>query len=208
MQTIKIKQILRIDSSVQRRGSVSRALGDEVERRLRERHPAVQIEHLELADGMPHIDGDWVAANFTAAAQRNGDQRARLAGSDAAVAALQRADAVIITAPVYNFSIPSTLKVWIDHVCRAGVTFRYTENGPLGLLHDRPVYLLMASGGVPFGSDVDFAGRYLQQVFRFIGIDDVRLIGAEGVARDAEAARHSALTQLQTWLPDLSGQAA
>ena len=107
-----------------------------------------------------------------------------------------------------NFSIPSSLKAWIDHVCRAGQTFRYTENGPLGLLHDRPVYLAMASGGVPFGSDVDFASRYLQQVFRFIGIDDVRLIGAEGVARDAESAQRSALAQLQTWLPDLSGQVA
>lgn len=208
MQTMVISRVLRIDSSAQRHGSVSRALGDEVEQRLRQRHPAMQVEYLDLADGMPHIGADWVAANFTPAAARDADQRARLAASDAAIASLQRADAVIVTAPVYNFSIPSSLKAWVDHVCRAGVTFRYTENGPLGLLHDRPVYLAMASGGVPFGSDSDFAGRYLQQIFRFIGIDDVRLIGAEGVARDAEAARHGALARLQTWLPDRSGRAA
>ena len=208
MQADTINRILRIDSSAQRHDSISRALGDEVERRLRERQATLEVEHLDLADGMPHIDADWVAASFTPAEQRDGDQHARLAASDAAVASLQRADAIIVTAPVYNFSIPSSLKAWVDHVCRAGLTFRYTENGPLGLLHDRPTYLVMASGGIPFGSDVDFAGRYLQQVFRFIGIDDVRLIGAAGVARDVEAARRTALTHLQTWLPDLSGQAA
>ena len=208
MQTTKINRIVRIDSSVQRRGSVSRALGDEVERRLRERHAGAQIEHLDLADGMPHIDGNWVAASFTAAEQRDGGQRARLAASDAAVAALQRADAVIITAPVYNFSIPSTLKVWIDHVCRAGLTFRYTDQGPQGLLADRPVYLVMASGGVPFGSPLDFASAYLRQVLRFIGIEDVRLIGAEGLATDAAAARASALLALNEWIPEPSGQAA
>lgn len=208
MQASTTRQILRIDSSTQRRGSVSRALGDEVERRLRERHPAARVEYLDLADGMTHIDSDWVAANSTPVEQRDGDQRARLAPSDAAVASLQCADSIIVTAPVYNFSIPSPLKAWVDHVCRAGLTFRYTENGPIGLLPDRPVYLVMASGGVPLGSDVDFASRYLRQVFRFIGIEDLRLIGAEGVARDAESAQRGALAQLQTWLPDLSGQAA
>ena len=106
-----------------------------------------------------------------------------------------------MTAPIYNFSIPSTLKAWIDLVCRAGLTFRYTEAGPQGLLSDRPVYLAMASGGVPFGSAADFASTYLRQVFHFIGIDDVRLVGAEGVARGSDAAVQTALAQLDAWLP-------
>lgn len=200
--------ILRIDSSARRDGSVSRELGDEVVRRLRERDPGATVEHLDLADGVAHIDGDWIAANFTPGGQRDAAARGRLATSDAWVASLQAADAVVVTAPIYNFSVPSTLRAWIDHVCRAGLTFRYTEDGPQGLLDDRPVYLAMASGGVPFGSDVDFASGYLRQVFRFIGIDDVRLVGAAGVARDAAAATQSAHAALDTWLPASRGRAA
>ena len=139
--------------------------------------------------------------NFTPPEQRSPAQRERLAVSDHAVALLKEADTVIVTVPVYNFSLPSTLKAWIDHVCRAGVTFRYTENGPRGLLADRPVYLVMTSGGVPFGSPMDFASGYLKQVLNFIGIEDVRLVGAEGVASDAGAAQQAALNTLDDWLP-------
>jgi FMN-dependent NADH-azoreductase len=131
-----------------------------------------------------------------------------LAASDEAVAAVEAADAIVLTVPMYNFSVPSVLKAWIDHLCRAGLTFRYTENGPQGLLADRPLYLVMASGGVPFGSPMDFASGYLRQVFRFIGIEDVRLIGAERVAADAEAAKQAALTRLNEWLPEPVGRVA
>lgn len=194
-------RVLRIDSSARREGSVSRQLGDEVIRRLAERNAALEVASLDLADGIEHIEAEWVAANFTPVEERSAAQRDRLSASDEAVAQLQWADAVVLTAPVYNFSVPSVLKAWIDHVCRAGLSFRYTEHGPRGLLVDRPVYLAMASGGVPFGSPVDFASGYLQQVLRFIGIEDVRLIGAEGVASDAESAIGKALGVLDDWLP-------
>jgi FMN-dependent NADH-azoreductase len=203
-----IRKVLRIDSSARRDDSVSRALGDEVVRRLISRNPGLIVSRIDLADGMEHIDGDWVGANFTAAEQRDLQQRENLSRSDAAVAALREADAVVLTAPIYNFSVPSTLKAWIDHVCRAGLTFNYTDNGPQGLLEDRTVYLAMASGGVPFGSATDFASGYLKQVFRFIGIEDVRLIGAERVAVNAAEARHQALATLEKWLPDPAGQVA
>jgi len=203
-----LNRVLRIDSSARREGSVSRAIGDEVIRRLKNRHAEMDVVNLDLAAGMAHIDGDWVGANFTPEDARSAVQRERLATSDEAVAALKAADAIVLTVPVYNFSVPSVLKAWIDHVCRAGLTFRYTESGPQGLLADRPVYLVMASGGVPFGSPVDFASGYLQQVFRFIGIEDVRLIGAERVAADAEAARQTALTALDQWLPEPVAQVA
>jgi len=197
-----IRKVLRIDSSAQRENSVTRAIGDEVIRRLAEHHADMDVQELDLADGMDHIDNDWVAANSTPEDRRSAVQRERLAASDAAVASLQEADVVVLTAPVYNFSVPSVLKAWIDHVCRAGRTFRYTANGPQGLLADKPVYLVMASGGVPFGSPVDFASGYLKQVLRFIGIEDVRLIGAEGVASDAGLAKEKALSVLDEWLPD------
>jgi len=203
-----IKSVLRIDSSARKEGSVSRALGDEVVRRLVVRHPGVNVVSLDLAAGIAHIDGDWVGANFTPKEQRSAAQRERLAASDQSVASLEKADAVVLTAPVYNFSVPSVLKAWIDQVCRAGLTFRYKESGPEGLLADRPVYLVMASGGVPFGSPVDFASGYVRQVLRFMGIEDVRLIGAEGVAKDATSANRQALAALQKWLPEPATQVA
>ena len=201
-------RVLRIDSSANPGESVSRQLGDEVIRRITGQGGRVKVHTIDLARGMPHIDADWVEANFTPADRRSAVQQARLAASDAAVAALRAADVLVLTVPVYNFSVPSALKAWIDHVCRAGVTFRYTADGPKGLLDDRPVYLAMASGGVPFGSAVDFASGYLRQVLAFIGLNDVRLIGAAGVAADAQAARSAALEQLDHWLPDVGGQVA
>jgi len=203
-----MNNILRIDSSASQDDSVTREIGDEVVRRLVAQQPTASVVNIDLARGMPHIDADWIGANFTPAGQRDQRQLARLAASDDAITALQRADAIVLTAPVYNFSVPSVLKAWIDHVCRAGVTFRYTDKGPQGLLRDRPVYLVMASGGVPFGSAADFASTYLRQVLQFIGIEDVRLVGAERVAVDAGGARKAALGQLDRWLPDLAGQAA
>ena len=197
-----IQRILRVDSSARRTDSVSRTLGDEVVRRLQLAYAEAEVETIDLADGISHIDDAWVAANFTAQDERSAEQVSRLSASDAAIAAVKAADVVVLTAPVYNFSIPSVLRAWIDHICRAGLTFRYTEDGPQGLLADRPVYLVMASGGVPFGSPVDFASGYLKQVFGFIGIDDVRLIGAEKVALDLSAATRGALDELEHWLPE------
>lgn len=196
-----IRNILRVDSSARGNASLSRRLGDEVEGRLLERHPDAGVTRLDLAEGVPHIDADWVAASYTPADTRDQAQAGRLAGSDAAIAALTAADAVVLTVPVYNFSIPSVLKAWIDHLCRAGVTFRYTPDGPVGLLPDRPVYLVMATGGVTLGSPADFASGYLRHVLGFIGLHDVRLVGAEGVARDPDAAHARALEQIEHWLP-------
>lgn len=204
----EVRTVLRIDSSARKADSVSRQIGDEVLRRLGEYSHRLRVRNWDLGDGMEHIDEHWVAANFTPADARTPAQRDRLAVSDAAVEALQEADVLVLTVPVYNFSIPSALKAWVDHICRAGLTFRYTEDGPEGLLHDRPVYLVMASGGVPFGGPTDFASTYLKQVLQFVGIRDVRLIGAEGVAGDAHAARLGAMNSLEQWLPGGIGRVA
>ena len=194
-------RILRIDSSARRENSVSRALGDAIVQRILATAPQANVVERELADGLPVIDADWVAANFTAAEARTPSQVSNLALSDSLIGELREADVIVVTVPIYNFSVPSVLKAWIDQVCRAGLTFRYTPNGPQGLLENRPVYLAMASGGVPFGSAVDFASGYLKQVFRFIGIDDVRLIGAERVASDEDSARAAAMAELDRWIP-------
>jgi FMN-dependent NADH-azoreductase len=203
-----VRNILRIDSSARTEDSVSRELGEVIEQRLLDQHPGATVSRRDVGTGLPFIDQAWVSANFTPPEQRSDAQREALALSDRLIEELESADAIVLTAPVYNFSVPSVLKAWIDQVCRAGLTFRYTADGPVGLLDDRPVYLAMASGGVPFGSPVDFASTYLEQVFRFVGITDVRFIGAERVAADSDAAMAGALQSLARWLPPRPAEVA
>ena len=102
---------------------------------------------------------------------------------------------------MYNFGVPATLKAWIDLVCRAGVTFRYSENGPIGLLEDKSVDIVITTGGVPLGAPVDFVSGYLRQVFAFIGIDNINIIAADQMNTAAEASYARALTQIEQTYP-------
>lgn len=180
-------KILRIDASGRHGGSITRELGDEVVRRLCANHPGAAVQTRDLSGGLPLLDEDWIAANLSAPEDRTPAQHDTLAFSDSLVGELQSADALVVTVPLYNFGVPAAMKAWIDLVCRARLTFAYTPEGPRGLLADRPVYLVMASGGVPLGSPMDFASGYLRQVFGFIGIRDVHLIAADRMNLDAAA---------------------
>lgn len=143
---------------------------------------ALQPERIttrDLSDGLPTVSKSWVAANLTAEDDRTAEQRAQLALSDTLIAEIQAADTLVITCPIYNFGVSSALKAWIDQICRAGITFKYTENGPVGLLSGKRAYIVLTSGGVPAGSPVDFASPHLKQVLNFIGIDDVESIVAD-----------------------------
>lgn len=113
------------------------------------------------------------------------------------VAELQDADVIVIGAPMYNFSIPSTLKAWVDLIARVGVTFQYTENGPVGLLTGKKAYIVAATGGVPVNSPADFATPYLKQVLGFVGISDVEVVEASGFAVNAEEAMARALANVE-----------
>ncbi|MEZ5885364.1 MAG: NAD(P)H-dependent oxidoreductase [Paracoccaceae bacterium] len=179
-------RILRIDSSIKGGASITRRLTDRLTDRLVARIGGEVTER--DAQGLPAIDGAWIGAAYTPAADRSAGQAETLALSDALIAELKAADAIIIGAPVYNFGVTGPLKAWIDLVCRVGETFRYGENGPEGLVADKPVYVAYASGGVPMGSAVDFASAYLRQVLAFIGLTNVTFVAAEGVARDESAA--------------------
>lgn len=173
-------KILRIDASARREGSTTRQLSDELIDALRDRHGRVSVLTRDLARTPPPLlDADWIAANLTEPQARTAAQRAMLAPSDEMVAELTAADVVVIGVPVYNFSVPAALKAWIDLVARARVTFRYTENGPEGLLKGKRAYLVMASGGVAVGSAADFATGYLRQVLGFLGITDVEIVAAD-----------------------------
>ncbi len=193
--------ILRLDSSASGQQSITRRIGDEVIKRLLHSSPDAEVIERNVYHGIEQLSQQWVQANLTPPDERTQIQKDVLSDSDKLVEELDAADIVVITAPIYNFSIPAALKMWIDMVCRARLTFRYTENGPQGMLRDRPVYLVMASGGVPFGSPVDFASDYMKHIMGFIGIQDVRNIFAERTNTDAAASERAALDMLAQWLP-------
>ncbi|NIA27505.1 MAG: FMN-dependent NADH-azoreductase [Desulfobulbaceae bacterium] len=172
-------RILEISASGRRHGATSRLLTAELIAALESRHGSVQVTRRDLADGVPFVDDAWIAANFTPDEDRDSGQRDVLTYSDQLVAELQDADAIVLGTPIYNFSIPAALKAWIDMIARARLTFRYTENGPEGLLQGKKAYVVIASGGVSIGSDYDFASPYLRQVLAFVGITDVEFIAAE-----------------------------
>lgn len=207
METNSTERVLMIHSSAQQDSSLTRRIGEQVAERLLANHPDADIITRDLANGLPFIDQTWVEANLTDPDQRTPAHQATLAESDRLIEELDSADVVVVTAPVYNFSVPAVLKAWIDMVCRARLTFRYTDQGPEGMLRDRPVYLVMASGGVPFGSAVDFASDYMKHIFGFIGITDVRPVFAERTNADYDASHAAALQALDSWLPEQTLQA-
>jgi len=190
------KTILQINSSGRFEGSMTRQLSKLVVEQLQKQQPALSLKERELSTGLPFIDEQWIGANFTPEDQRNQDHQQALSFSDELVAELQQAEAIVIASPVYNFSIPAVLKAWIDLVARAQLTFQYTSNGPEGLLKGKKAYVIAASGGVPIGSEMDFATNYLKQVLGFIGITDVTIVDASKINLSADSELESANTQV------------
>ena len=191
------KQILRLDASASINTSNSKKLGDELIDRLLALHPDAIVRQRDLNQDIGFIDENWVAANFTPVDQRSEAQHQRLAFSDELIDEIKQADAIVLTTPMYNFGIPATLKAWIDLISRAGVTFRYTADGPVGLIKGKHVDIVITTGGVPLQSPVDFVTDYLKQVFRFIGIEDINIISAEAMSVDADGSYQKALDQIE-----------
>jgi len=192
-------RVLRIDASARVEGSVTRQLADMMLRELDERAPGVSVARRDVSQGLPFVDAAWVGANQTEPDARDATQRQALAGSDELVAEVMAADVLVIATPIYNFSVPASLKAWIDQVARARLTFRYTEHGPQGLLTGKKAYVIVASGGTEVGSGIDFATPWLKFVLGFLGITDVEVIAADrGMLRGDAARQHAAgrITQL------------
>ena len=199
--------VLAINTSAKKEGSISRTLTADLLQALEDRHGDVNVVERDLADGLSFIDSAWVEANFTADEDRTERHRQTLAESDELVAEIEAADVLVIGAPIYNFSIPAVLKAWIDMVTRARVTFRYAEDGPEGLLTGKKAFVIVPSGGVPVGSQVDFATPYLKQALSFVGITDVEFIGARGADRGNREALDTARSRIAE-LVHLAPQAA
>jgi len=172
-------KVLEISASGRRNGSVSRMLTAEIIEALEIREGNVSVTQRDLSNGVSVVDEQWINANFTPDEERSSDQQDVLRESDALVAELQSADVIVIGSPIYNFGIPAALKAWVDKIARARMTFRYTDNGPEGLLKNKKAFVIIASGGVPVDSPVDFATPYLRHALGFIGITDIEVIAAD-----------------------------
>jgi FMN-dependent NADH-azoreductase len=181
-----VRRILHLDASQRDEGSVSRMLSKRIVTTLCGRFPEAEVVRRDLRDGVELVDDEWIRANDTPAEKRSDAQKRTLEYSDALVAELADSDVWVIGTPVYNFSLPPVLKAWVDQICRARVTFAYSEEGSRGLLADRKVFLAIASGGSKVGSPTEFVSPYLLQVLAFIGIEDVEIIAADQLLMERE----------------------
>ncbi|KWF35427.1 FMN-dependent NADH-azoreductase [Burkholderia pseudomultivorans] len=180
--------ILQINSAARSQGAQSTLLANELTAKLQQSNPGAKVVVRDLlTDGLPHLDESVLGAFFTPAENRSAEQNAIVAKSDALIAELQAADIVVIGAPMYNFGISSQLKTYFDWIARAGVTFRYTENGPEGLLKGKKVHVVTARGGKYAGTPNDSQTPYLRTFLGFVGMTDVSFIYAEGLNMGPES---------------------
>ena len=200
-----MRTLLHIDTSLfSARGESSRLAQAFVER-WRDSHPGAAIIKRDLAaDPVPHLDAAGFQGFLAKPADRTDAQNAIVAYSDVLIAELERADVIALGLPLYNFGIPSTLKAYFDHIARAGVTFRYTEQGSVGLLTGKEAFVFAARGGRYRDTALDTQTGYVRDFLKFVGIEDVRFVYAEGLALGQEpkqlalAQAHAAIAALDT----------
>jgi FMN-dependent NADH-azoreductase len=179
--------LLHIDSSPLGEGSISRRLSQEFVDQWKQLHPEGEVITRDLtATDLRPINAEWIAAAYTPESARAPRQKEVLSLSDELIAELEAADEYVFGVPMHNFSVPSTLKLWIDQIARAGKTFSYTSNGPTGLLKGKKATFLTASGGVYTGDtplvSLNFVEPYLRSTFGFLGVTDTTFINAGGAS--------------------------
>jgi FMN-dependent NADH-azoreductase len=181
-----MKTLLKVQASLFGGGSQSSKLADRFIANWQKRNPGGRVLTRDLAaTPVPHLTADRFSAFASKVEQRTIEQQAIVNYSDALIAELKNADTVVLAVPMYNFSVPSTLRAYFDHIARAGVTFRYTATGPQGLLQGKQAYVFVTRGGFyPEASDTQTP--YLRQFLGFIGMTDVQFVYAEGLSIDAE----------------------
>ncbi len=182
--------LLQINASARREGAHSTRIADAIVARLQSANPTLKLTLRDLASH-PHpvLDEAALGALFTPVEQRTPAQAARVALDDALIAEVQAAEVLVLGVPMYNFGVSVQLKTWIDAIARAGVTFRYTENGPEGLLKGKKVYVALARGGRYRDAETDTQVPYLKMALGFLGMTDVQFIYAEGLNMGPDAAQ-------------------
>ncbi|EJN25902.1 acyl carrier protein phosphodiesterase [Pseudomonas sp. GM79] len=196
-------KLLHIDSSILGDNSASRQLSGEVVKTWQAAEPGVVVTYRDLAaDAISHFSAATLVAAGTAAELRNAAQQHEADLSAQALAEFIAADAVVIAAPMYNFTIPTQLKAWIDRIAVAGQTFRYTEAGPEGLCGGKKVVIVSTSGGLHAGQATGVAHEdYLKVLFGFLGITDIEFVRAHGLAYGDEV-RTKAMSDAQAHISE------
>ena len=181
--------VLQINASINNGNGQSSQLANQFVTAFQKREPeaTVVVRDVAASEPVPHLDAARFGAFITPAAQRNAAQHTVVAYSDALIDELKRADVIVLGLPMYNFGVPSQLKAYFDHIARAGVTFKYTENGPVGLLTGKKAYVFAARGGQYAGTPLDTQTNYVRDFLRFVGITAVEFIYAEGLALSAQS---------------------
>lgn len=180
-----MKRILHLISSIQGNQSYSIKLGKAIVEKVIEKYPGSIVEEVDLGElNMPHLNPAILQSMFTPGEQLTAEAKGLRHYSDAAVKQLMAADIIVIGAPLINFTIPTTLKAWVDYITRPGVTFGYDQNGPKGMVTGKKVYVAMSSGGVYSegpGKQNDFVAPYLKAFLGFLGMTDLTVFRAEGL---------------------------
>jgi FMN-dependent NADH-azoreductase len=200
--------LLQINASIFSNHGQSTRLADEFVAAWRASNPGAKVIVRNLAEEtVPHLDAERFGAFLAKPGERSVEQQAVVEYSDALIDELKRADVLVLGLPMYNFGVPSTLKAYIDHIARAGATFKYTEKGPVGLLTGKKAYVFATRGGLYAGTPLDTQTAYVRDMLRFLGIDDVEFVYAEGLAIGAER-KAAALSQAQRAIERLAAPEA
>jgi len=199
-----MKTLLQLNSSIFSSCGQSTQLTDQFVSAWHFKEPETQIIVRDLAnDPIPHLDAQRVLAFFAQRETRTPEQQSYVAESDRLIDEIKQARIIVIGLPMYNFGIPSTLKAYFDQIARAGVTFRYTENGPEGLLTGKKVYIFATRGGLYAGTPLDSQTDYVRDFLGFLGITDVEFIYAEGLNTN-ETAKEAALDYARLRITELT----
>lgn len=189
-----MNQILHIDASGRETSSVSRKLSNQIIQKISDDKSTVSYR--DVSQGLPFVDEMMIGAYYTQKTERSEQQNQAIVISDAIVEELMAADTVVIGMPIYNFSMPAGFKAWSDLAARVGETFKYTENGPVGLLEGKKAYIAVVSGGTKVGSEIDFLTPWLRHYLGFIGIHDVEIVQAEALNQNGDKAIDEALVSI------------
>jgi FMN-dependent NADH-azoreductase len=181
--------LLQVNASINNSKGQSSQLADQFVAAFRERNPRAKIvvRDVAAAEPVPHLNAERFGAFITKPEERDSAQRAVVDYSDTLIQELQQAEVIVFGLPMYNFGVPSQLKAYFDHIARAGVTFKYTDKGPVGLLTGKKVYVFAARGGLYAGTPLDTQSSYVRDFLRFLGMTDVEFVYAEGLAISAQS---------------------
>jgi len=192
-----MKNILHIDASGRTKAqSDSKQLSLAIVKKLADQYSS-HVSYRDISTGLPVLNDEMIDSYFTAPTDRTELQNQSIVKSDELVQELIDNDIIVIGTPIYNFAMPAVLKIWSDLVARAGVTFKYTEKGPVGLLENKTAYVAITSGGVALNSKADFLTPWIKQFLGFLGISDVTIIDASTIQRDRDEVIANAYAQVQ-----------